>query len=106
MGISGLALSVPASLISANDRVLSPLYPLATLATFIGIVLYAVAITRASALPRGAGPALAFGWIVAGPVAPGHGLVLIQAALCAALAVALTRTPRPATVVTVSAAES
>jgi hypothetical protein len=99
-GTAGLALSVPASLISANDRVLSPLYPLATLATFIGIVLFAVAMARASVLPRWAGPALGLGWIVAGPTAPGHGLFLVQTAICATLAFTLTRTlarePEPA----------
>jgi hypothetical protein len=91
VGFAGLAVALLASLVTADERALSPLYPLASLATFVGFALYAVAIFRARVLPRGAGLALLAGWLVGGPIAPGHGFFLAQTVTCGALALGLTR---------------
>lgn len=94
-GLAGLTVALIASLVTADERALSPLYPLASLATFIGVVLYATAAVRARVLPRWVGPAVAAAWIVGGPIAPGRGLFLIQTVVWLTVAATLARAPEP-----------
>jgi hypothetical protein len=91
VGLVGLTIALTASLVNADERALSPLYPLSSLLTFLGYILFAIAAARARVLPRWAGPALAVAWIVAGPIAPGRGLFLVQTVVCVLVAVALAR---------------
>ncbi|NJC74180.1 hypothetical protein HC031_31365 [Planosporangium thailandense] len=93
----GLVAFVPVgvlTLVTADATSGGPVYPLAMLASLVGLVMMAIAWVRAKSLPRWILPAVTFGWIFGGPVAEGgtpgfRGAALILAAVCAAVAVTL-----------------
>jgi hypothetical protein len=89
------------SLVTANENIFSPLYPVATLGSFAGMVLFAVGTFRGHVLPRFIGPALAVAWVVGGLLAVAPGFELIPAAVLALTATTLRRrrvvAPRPVT---------
>jgi len=68
VGLLGLAVDGIGSVVGRNDQTLGPLYPIATLITFVGMVVFTVASLRARVLPWWTTPALTLGWIVGGVV--------------------------------------
>jgi hypothetical protein len=86
VGAAGFVVSAIASLITGDDRAIAPVYPLSMLLTLVGFVALAVGWARAGLLPVWAGPLLVVAWLVGGPVAVGHGLFLILAAVSLILA--------------------
>ncbi|MBV9810238.1 MAG: hypothetical protein JO286_23880 [Solirubrobacterales bacterium] len=89
IGLSGLVVDAIVTLASANTDTAGPLYPIAMLATLIGIVLLAIGWHRARRLPRWIGPALAIGWFLGATPIIGDGSMLILAAAFLAIAAGL-----------------
>jgi hypothetical protein len=94
VGVLALAACLLASVVTASENSLGPLYPLGSLISFVGVILYAVAAVRARVLPWYAAPALAVTWIVGGPVGdngplgfPASGLLLAAVAITLAVLV-------------------
>lgn len=96
VGMIGFVAAAVATLISADPHSSGPIYPLAMLATIVGLGTFAVGADRARMLPRWAIPVFAAGWILGGPVAPFHGGYVLFAAACIAVAVGLGRRGTPA----------
>lgn len=98
VGTLGFLPPLTVSLISGDAESLGPVYLLSMLASLIGLVLFAISSVRARVLPWWAGPAMAVGWVVGGPVGedgplgfPGSALLL--AAALVAVTVAVSRRP-------------
>lgn len=92
IGLLGLAVDSILTLASGSTDTVGPLYPVAMLASLIGIVLMAIQWYRAGVLPRWAGPTLAVGWFLgATPILGSGGAFLILAAAFLAIAVGLHR---------------
>jgi hypothetical protein len=92
----GLVAFLPAgvlTLVTGDATSGGPLYPLAMLASLVGLVMMSIAWVGAKSLPRWM-PAMTFGWIFGGPVAEGgtpgfRGAALILATVCVAVAATL-----------------
>ncbi|MGI5156744.1 hypothetical protein [Microbispora sp. CA-102843] len=96
VGMLGFLPPLAVSLLSGDAESLGPVYLLSMLVSLIGLVLFAVALILARALPWWAGPSLAVGWVVGGPVGEGgplgfRGSALLLAAACLAVAFAVSR---------------
>jgi hypothetical protein len=92
IGLLGLVVDSIVTLASGFTNTIGPLYPVAMLASLIGIVLMAVEWYRARALPRWTGPTLALGWFLgATPVLGSGGAFFILAAVFLAIAAGLRR---------------
>jgi hypothetical protein len=68
VGLGALMLSIVATLATGSESSIGPAYPLGTLTSFIGLILFTVGALRAKALPWWMTPALTLTWIVGGPV--------------------------------------
>lgn len=79
------------SLATGNAQALGPVYILAILGSFAGLILFAIGSFRARVLPRWAGPLLPLAWLLGGPVTAGslRGAMLILAAAYTAIALTL-----------------
>jgi hypothetical protein len=79
------------SLATGNAQALGPVYILAILGSFAGLILFAIGSFRARVLPRWAGPLLPLAWLLGGPVAVAsvRGAPLILAAAYTAIALTL-----------------
>jgi hypothetical protein len=79
------------SLATGNAQALGPVYILAILGSFAGLILFAIGSFRARVLPRWAGPLLALAWLLGGPVATAsvRGATLILAAAYTVVALTL-----------------
>jgi hypothetical protein len=79
------------SLATGNAQALGPVYILAILGSFAGLILFAIASFRAPVLPRWAGPLLPLAWLLGGPVATAsfRGATLILAAAYTVIALTL-----------------
>jgi hypothetical protein len=100
VGMLGFLPPLVVSLVSGDAESLGPVYLLSMLASLIGLVLFAVGLLRAGVLPWWAGPSMAVGWVVGGPVGEDgplgfRGSALLLAAACLAVAFAVSRR-RPA----------
>jgi hypothetical protein len=92
MGVLGLAVDGIVTLASGTTDTIGPLYPIAMLASVIGIVLIAIEWYRGGVLPRWTGPTLAVGWFLgATPITGFRGSMLILAAAFLLIAVGLRR---------------
>ncbi|OPG04699.1 hypothetical protein [Microbispora sp. GKU 823] len=96
VGMLGFLPPLAVSLVSGDAESLGPVYLLSMLVSLIGLVLFAVALVLGRALPWWAGPSLAVGWVVGGPVGEGgplgfRGSALLLAAACLAVAFAVSR---------------
>jgi hypothetical protein len=103
-GLVGLVVDGVVTLAGGSTDTGGPLYPIAMLASLIGIVLLATGWYRAELLPRWIGPALALGWLLgATPILESGGAFLILAPAFLAIALGLRRqtTGRPATQVAI-----
>jgi uncharacterized membrane protein len=89
IGLLGLAVDSTVTLASANTDTIGPLYPIAMLATLIGIVLMTIGWHRAQRLPRWIGPALAIGWFLGATPIIGASAMLILAGVFLAIAAGL-----------------
>jgi len=78
-------------LITGQDHAPGPMYPLSTLASITGLVIFTIGIIRARLLPPWAGLALVIGWLAGGPIAFFAAAPLLLAAVYAALAILLRR---------------
>lgn len=78
-------------LITGQDHAPGPMYPLSTLASVIGLVIFTIGMIRARLLPLWAGPALVIGWLTGGPIAFFPAAPLLLAAAYAALAIQLRK---------------
>jgi hypothetical protein len=92
-----------ASTVGKDDQTLGPLYPIAALVTFIGMIVFTIASLRARILPWWTTPALTLGWIVGGVVGDDGPLgfkasALLLAAAGIAVAVVANRQRTPAAV--------
>lgn len=97
VGLAALAIDGVASMVSRNDQALGPLYPVAVLATIIGVITFTIASIRARTLPWWTTVALTVTWIVGGLVGDNgplgfKGSALLLAAAGAAVATATSRT--------------
>ncbi|WP_086729536.1 hypothetical protein [Streptomyces carpinensis] len=97
-GGAALCLCLAASLATRSENSLGPLYPLGSLVSFLGMILFAVASVRARVLLWWAGPALAVSWVVGGPVGDGGPLgfkasALVLAAVAAVVVALALRGP-------------
>jgi hypothetical protein len=88
-GGAALCLCLAASLVTRSENSLGPLYPLGSLVSFLGVILFAVASVRARVLLWWAGPALAVSWVIGGPVGDGGPLGFKASALVLAAVAAL-----------------
>lgn len=90
------------TLVTADPDSTGPLYPLAMLATIVGLVCMAVGAARGRVLPAWVLPALTLGWIFGGPIAAGgsaggsapigfRGATLVFAAIAVGSAIGLAR---------------
>jgi hypothetical protein len=92
IGLLGLVVDAIVTMASGSTDTAGPLYPVAMLASLIGIVLIAIQWYRAGALPRWTGPTLAAGWFLgATPILGTGGAFLILAAAFLAIAVGIRR---------------
>jgi hypothetical protein len=96
VGTLGFLPPLVVSLINGDTEALGPVYLLSMLTSLIGLVLFAISSVRARVLPWWAGPAMAAGWAVGGPVGEGgplgfRGSALLLAAVYLAVAVAVSR---------------
>jgi hypothetical protein len=99
VGLLGLAVDGAAAMIGGDDQTLGPLYPIATLVSFVGMIVFTVSSVRARVLPWWTTPALTIGWIVGGMVGDGGPLGFKASALllaAAGVAVAVAASARPA----------
>jgi hypothetical protein len=82
------------SLATGNAQALGPVYILAILGSFAGLILFAIGSFRARVLPRWVGPLLPLAWLLGGPVATAtvRGATLILAAAYTAIALKLPDT--------------
>jgi hypothetical protein len=93
----GLILFIPSaidSLATGNPDALGPLYLAAMLLSLVGIALLALALVRASVLPRWAALALPAAWLIGGPIGEGQtfrGAALILAATFLAAAATIAK---------------
>ncbi|NJC72319.1 hypothetical protein HC031_21745 [Planosporangium thailandense] len=98
IGALGFLPPLTVSLFSGDAESLGPVYLLSMLASLIGLVLFAISSVRAKVLPWWAGPVMAVGWVVGGPVGEDgplgfRGSALLLAAAFVAVAVAVSRRP-------------
>jgi hypothetical protein len=96
VGMLGFLPPLAVSLVSGDAESLGPVYLLSMLVSLIGLVLFAVALVLGRVLPWWAGPSLAVGWVVGGPVGEGgplgfRGSALLLAAACLAVGFAVSR---------------
>lgn len=79
------------SLATANAQALSPVYILAILGSFAGLILFAIGSFRGRVLPRWAALLLPLAWLLGGPVATAafRGATLILAAAYTVIALTL-----------------
>ena len=79
------------SLATGNAQALGPVYILAILGSFAGLILFAIGSFRARVLPRWAAPLLPLAWLLGGPLATAsfRGATLILAAAYTAIALTL-----------------
>jgi len=94
IGLVALVVDGVVTLAGGSTDAGGPLYPIAMLATLVGIVLMAIHWYRARVLPRWAGPTLALGWFLgATPILGSAFLILVAAFL--AIAAGLRRQTEP-----------
>jgi hypothetical protein len=94
IGLLGLVVDAIVTMASGSTDTAGPLYPIAMLASVIGIVLIAIQWYRAGVLPRWTGPTLAAGWLLgATPILGSGGSFLILAVAFLAIAVGIRRQP-------------
>jgi hypothetical protein len=79
------------SLATGNSQALSPVYILAIVGSFAGLILFGIGSFRGRVLPRWAGPLLPLAWLLGGPIAAGslRGATLILAAAYTVMALTL-----------------
>lgn len=70
VGIVALAASAATGLVTGNDAVIGPAYPIGALVSRLGFILWGIAAYRAAVLPRWLGPVVALGWLIAPPLSP------------------------------------
>jgi hypothetical protein len=95
VGVAGVAVDGVVTLITKNPQALGPAYPLGTLLSFVGMLLFAIASIRTRVLPWWVGPTLTVTWIIGGLVGDGgplgfkgSALLLAATAIAAAAAAA------------------
>ncbi|GAB3146089.1 hypothetical protein [Microbispora hainanensis] len=96
VGMVGFLPPLAVSLVSGDAESLGPVYLLSMLVSLIGLVVFAAGLLRARVLRWWAGPSLAIGWVVGGPVGEDgplgfRGSALLLAAACLAVAFAVSR---------------
>jgi len=92
VGVVALVIDGVVTLASGTTDTTGPLYPIAIIATLIGVVLMAIEWHRAGVLPRWTGPTLAIGWFLgASPILGSGAAFLILAAAFLAIAFGLRR---------------
>lgn len=70
-GLAAFVVCGVLTLATANPDSAGPLYPLAMLATIVGLICMSVGANRARVLPRWVMPALTVAWVFFGPIAAG-----------------------------------
>lgn len=90
-GLLALVVDSIVTIASASTDTAGPLYPIAMLASVIGIALLAIHWYRAGILARWIGPTLALGWFLGATPILGSGGFLIVGAAFVAVAVGLGR---------------
>lgn len=98
VGMLGFVVAAVLTLATADASSGGPLYPLAMLATLVGMVLMSIGWVASRTSPRWVLPLLAVAWLFGGPVGEGtggplsfRGAALILAVMCATVAVVLPR---------------
>ncbi len=91
-GLVAVAVCVASSIITTSENSLGPVYVLGSLASLLGVVLFAIGSVRARVFAWWIAPLLAITWIIGGTVGdngpfgfPGSGLLLAVAGIATAI---------------------